>query len=287
QVMFRTGDIGDAGSDDDVYVKLNDNNVTWIDSPADDFERDSLRTYDLLPFGVNKIGDITRLEIGKTGSDGWCLRRAYLWVNDNLLFSNDFGSPCRWLDDSPGKVVNFNSAKLRSDIHWKAYKQPANPPLSIYVGSRSETVLGHSFSTNSYAWGSSGGVTVRGVYPALPLIYPPPNVAHIQILADFEYNMDWAQDPAISFGATIEFGCASGRLYAQVEDVSGGLTTQSWPIDLYRFEDHDYLQHLAQEIASSFNRSFDGGVVYRNSAGQPTCPQLKAETSGALILTQN
>ena len=74
--MFRlaTADIEDAGTDDDVVISLNPINFTWLDSPADDFERGAARRQHLIivrvaeaalsVVGVTLARQLKRVELG-------------------------------------------------------------------------------------------------------------------------------------------------------------------------------------------------------------------------------
>ncbi|CAN7769534.1 hypothetical protein LJR290_007451 [Variovorax sp. LjRoot290] len=133
QIRITTADVEDAGTDDSVLVSLNEGNETWLDYGAvqnlatattpstlwggDDFERNSVYTYDLLLDGVSTAGDIKWLVLSKTGSDGLCVKSIELLINghDTPAFSKDFGR-CVSLDNegSHERSIGIGFEELRS-----------------------------------------------------------------------------------------------------------------------------------------------------------------------------
>jgi hypothetical protein len=74
QITLRTADVEDAGTDDGVVVRLNADNVTWLDYGRDDFPRNNSFTYDLRTSGVSRIHHLRHIDIAKVGGDGLCLK---------------------------------------------------------------------------------------------------------------------------------------------------------------------------------------------------------------------
>src|SRR5688572_12360966 len=99
QVRFLTADVSDAGTDSEVWVQLNDNNKTFLDSGRDDRERGADETYELRLDGVNTLADIDFFKIQKSGDDGWAIRRMFLIVNNVAIFDESFPSSPLWLDN--------------------------------------------------------------------------------------------------------------------------------------------------------------------------------------------
>ena len=95
QVVLQTSDQDDDGSDDDVWVSLgpapaeqqpNPADRYFVDSRFDDFERRSVRAFDVPPsvWGIRTIGDIRNFTIGLRGTDAWCYARIALAVNGDI-----------------------------------------------------------------------------------------------------------------------------------------------------------------------------------------------------------
>src|SRR4026209_834967 len=98
RVYFQTFNTSDGGSDDSVRVELGSSNGTWVDSPFDDWEIGSGRTYDLRLDGISSLSDIDYFRISKPGSGGWCIGRIRLLINGVALYDEQFPVGL-WLDN--------------------------------------------------------------------------------------------------------------------------------------------------------------------------------------------
>lgn len=82
QIRLKTGTGSNHGTNDDVYVSLNlAGNKTWVDYARNDFERGDSYLYDLVLEHVVGLGDIQWVEIGKDGTDGWCIKEVELRID--------------------------------------------------------------------------------------------------------------------------------------------------------------------------------------------------------------
>lgn len=101
EVRLETANIEDAGTDDHVYVSLNKSNSTLLDYPRNDFDRGSSNRYHLSNNGIREINDLHSIAIYKNGSDGWCISKVELIINEWSAFSEVY-EPCIWLDNDNG-----------------------------------------------------------------------------------------------------------------------------------------------------------------------------------------
>jgi hypothetical protein len=99
-LRVKTADVLWAGTDDDVTLRLVGRN--WkIDSDANDFERNSTRTYHLDPKTGIRVSDLATITIRKSPdgfAGGWKLGGLRLTVNDNHIYNN--ASINQWLEDN-------------------------------------------------------------------------------------------------------------------------------------------------------------------------------------------
>lgn len=176
QVRLITGDVGDAQTDDPVFVSLGTSHVTWLDSPANDWERASSRTYDLTLDKVTDVASITQLRVGKASpihagpttiySNAWCLARVVLLLNGRPVFDQPVPrlaatDRCRWLKgESP--FFTWTNAQLRSDKLWKVASMPAMGGLITNADLVSQVVasVGQKLHTEPDLRWSTPGVTV-------------------------------------------------------------------------------------------------------------------------------
>ena len=100
KLTVKTADVLWAGTDDDVTLKLAGR--SWdIDSDANDFERNSNRSYDLDPRTGLEISDIHTITIKKSPdgfAGGWKLKGLKLYVNNSVIYDNQ--SINKWLEDN-------------------------------------------------------------------------------------------------------------------------------------------------------------------------------------------
>ncbi|MCR8547867.1 hypothetical protein M4578_08510 [Salipiger sp. P9] len=128
QIGFKTADVANAGTDDDIAVLLNSRavieprgNSTWVDYSRNDFERDDRFTYDLNFADLRRISDITQIFVEKSGSDDWCVEQVTLTVNGIDYFQKTYDDQpdgCHWLraDTQNRLVVPYDD--LRGHPSW-------------------------------------------------------------------------------------------------------------------------------------------------------------------------
>lgn len=118
QLRVETCDVKHAGTDDGVYVTLrNGGPKYYLDYGGDDRERGDVEYYDVVYSGISTVRDIQQLTIGKTGSDGWCIKNAQLLINNSTspVFTYAWSSGL-WLDNDNGhsRTKTFSSSQLRN-----------------------------------------------------------------------------------------------------------------------------------------------------------------------------
>lgn len=129
RVEVKTSNASYAGTDDDVFVRINGGERYKLDKPAyDDFERGDRDTYSIPIDAITaapRLGDIRYLQIEKSRdglAGGWKLGGVKLFGNDRLLYSK--AAIETWLEDShrtwraPG-FTGFNPSGQRLPV-WVA-----------------------------------------------------------------------------------------------------------------------------------------------------------------------
>ena len=116
QIKLFTADVHDAKTDDPVHVIINQTTKTVLDYPQDDFERNKSYTYDLLLDGISTYGDIGQIVIAKDGTNGWCLDRWELYINEKIVFSHNYEG-CLWIDPWSNDAY-FSYTRLRANTLW-------------------------------------------------------------------------------------------------------------------------------------------------------------------------
>ena len=209
QIRLVTSGISNADTDDRVSVSLSPNNRTYIDYARDDLERRDDFTYDLLLTNINTISDITRLEIHKEGTDGWCLHEVELFVNSASTFRQVLD--CRWLDGDDGHrpTLTFN----RRDFNFlNAQLLLPGRTLSFSgsgVNSLIESAVGHNIASNSYYWRGGRSVSISKV-----------DDTTIRVGLPLKVEIDNATDPNVTINYDVRFSCDNdGRILATVSRI--------------------------------------------------------------------
>jgi len=100
-ISVLTADASWAGTNDDVYLRINPRQRFLLDKPLyDDFERGDVDTYSINPPEGLRVRDIEFLQIEKSpdgASGGWKLCGIQVHVNGRLLYNNQGIN--RWLED--------------------------------------------------------------------------------------------------------------------------------------------------------------------------------------------
>jgi len=220
QVRIDTGDVSDAGTDDPVYVSLNGSNLTWLDSPTEDWNRGSSRTYDLMLDGVSNIASLNQLRVGKAApvtvagvtinADAWCLARVSLLVNNVLIFDQPLPrvvatDQCRWLKGSYPSFT-WSSAEIRANKQWIASATPPVPVLITKAALRSQAIaaVGQQLHADPrMRWSSSPyipGVTVTRV---------DDHAVHVDL--DLFARVPWFSDVPVDIDFDLRFACVVPR----------------------------------------------------------------------------
>lgn len=208
QLHIITADLQDAKTDDHIAVSLAPGNLTYLDTPIDDFERGVQTTYDLAMSGISKLSDIKYIRFYKSGSNGWCLRYLVFHVNGKQIFDYNPGRSGWWLD--PGENSNWQSVpafelpsnQLRSHALWRAYKQPDYPYSISYreLTTRVYAAYGQLCSKRTWKWGSDGRVFLAGkeLVSKLPRMFigdPLDSPDEVRVVVSLEEVKDnWANN---------------------------------------------------------------------------------------------
>jgi hypothetical protein len=134
EIRIRVANVDSAGTDDGVTVRLSADNSTHIDSPIDDFQRNSNVTYGLIAQDL-AFADIDRLEISVNGDDHLCISEIELDINrqppgvsvpqdyNYVAFQKTYGDAnCVWVynsqDTTNGRSLSFSFDDLRAYPGW-------------------------------------------------------------------------------------------------------------------------------------------------------------------------
>jgi len=244
QLSLKVCDYNDAGTDNKVLASLNDANYTVMDSPVNDFERASERTYDLLLIGVVKLSDIKYLKIYKGGSDGVCLSELSVYVNEHLIYTRTFSASNQWLDDEyysyDARTLLIPGTTLRNHTAWQGWSAGFRT-LTVSadeIRSRMGTAVGTGMydfnivSIHSLSWRSDMGFERRDT-----------TGIKVSFWVDFKcidtlLGDGGCGDTAVLYWAHLRLSCSGGTIVATRENDGGlvydGVNSASGELDAVR-----------------------------------------------------
>jgi PLAT/LH2 domain-containing protein len=210
QMRITTGNVSDAGTDDDVSVSVTGptsatGGRTWVDHGRDDFERADTHDYDLVLAGVDELGDIESVAIEQQGDDDWCLQRFSLLVDGVVAYSQNYAT-CVWIGaDSSRTSVSVPHAGLRAAASWTTFQAPVPPfevgPSTITarmviprveLEQRIEGFVGHSIHGTDAYWGELHGRAVEATRRIDRIVDVDLDLAgDVPVLADPEVDVDF------------------------------------------------------------------------------------------------
>lgn len=236
QIRLTVCDEREADTDarsQDVTVRLNRRNTTTLNRGGPDFERGSVRTYDLNLTGVRKFEDIDYLQIYKTGRNSVCFSDVRLLLNQKTVFSYPSADPAApwiewvrgstdiWLDDRQGRelVHSFARSRLESNRIWDSYS--FNPltdiPRQIWeseIESRIEALTATFFHRGGFGIPVRWGSGERSVEVTRRL-----SRNSMRVEMDLRAKVPVIKDPRIDVDFDLAFSCTNDTLSIRPENV--------------------------------------------------------------------
>ena len=229
QLKVTTDGRKDADTDDKVYIHLagNSSKRFYLDKGGDDRERNRTDVYDIVNVGINKISDIRFLKLAKQGTDGWCIKKIELLVNNvSTPIYRKYYSNCKWIDGNDGHPSSLYIAgsQLRQYSGWKYTNQNQGkiwlPPLGNLPGSMFENIVESLFGHMRHVqddlkgvyWGKKYGsrwVEATGKSGANPTL-------HLDL--DLAKDVNNFFDPEVDVDFDLVFSCANGRITLELKN---------------------------------------------------------------------
>lgn len=236
QLEVEVCNANDAGTDDHVFVELSSQpgRHYFLDSAADDFERSSVRRYDISPskVGVSTVRDLQRITIGRMNfnqsgvispsyaHDALCIRRVALYLNQvratagsNPIPIFNYTLPTQaWLS-SPNQTVNITGATMRSQLNFSTARVPSVGGLvsSLAFDELEEMITGatgHILATRSGHFGDLHGRAVEVTM-----------LSGDRVAVDLDLEGDTIDGPEVDVDFDIHFVCAGvNTLLFQIEN---------------------------------------------------------------------
>jgi hypothetical protein len=237
QLRIFTCNKEDAGTDDGVYVQMNEGDKRfYLNRSKDDFRQGSGDTYDVWSEKIKRIKDIKFLKIGLRGDDGVCIAKIELSLNDNAspVFSKSF-SGGKSIDNSQSFTIPGN--ELRNHSGWAltpAHRNLVNPPRKIsksWILSLVECSIGNQVNhISGFSWGSKvkwGPNTLFG--PGVEMKFINNRTLHFDL--DLQRKLR-GPNPEADIDFDLVFSCNNGVIKTEIKNVKFGT---NWTGELQKF----------------------------------------------------
>jgi hypothetical protein len=206
QLRLRVANVANAGTDDPLEVRLQSpswlvptvtnwrpaGNSTWVDSTANDFERNSNRVYDLMLNNVSELSDVTQITLAKPGSDSLCVAALELLSNGQLAYAHTYGdtaSTCAPVGGSTVLSVDF--AELRSSAPWLAMGEVT---FSGFDGASLRSIIQAQFGHALHGAGelrNGGTITTTRANEGRLNVFVPIRVYDAPVLGDVDSDVSF------------------------------------------------------------------------------------------------
>lgn len=286
QIGLFTANVDDAGTDDYLNIALNDWNGTWLNYGRDDFERSSAVAYDLSTENILTLNDIRYLRISKPGDDDWCVAQLWLYVNDTIIYTQNFRTEDAaglWLNESDPPESHshtIDELTLRDSSRWRNYFSPPALENGVFrltrneIESRIESWVGDAIHDDGYRfWG-------HFYEPRWVEAWNQDGVLHVDL--DLAGDEGWDDDPDIDVDFDLSFTYVNGRISISTENVvenpEDDFNIPIPPVDLR------VLNPLFQSLRIEINCPVLSSIA--PSKTRPSfwaAPEVRVETNGDVI----
>ena len=219
QLKVKTNTIKNANTDSPVWVQLNPkDDIYYLNNPGNDREKGKTNTYDILSSSISTIGDISQIELGISGNDGWNFTEIALVVNGRTIYNKKFSKSGKWIDlrsKKHPKAYHIGKKTLRKSKNWKynryterIYRTPNTIPLSTMISYVESSVGNSLFSFKKISWGKKYGkdyVEARRI-----------NSNTLRFDLDLEYRVKGLPNLEIDVDFDLRFTCQNGVIVTKV-----------------------------------------------------------------------
>lgn len=222
QLKLTTGVGASASTDETPYVQFNDDDKRfYLYRPIDNFEEGLTDTYDILTSAISKIKDIKYIRFGLTGTDGWCVKKVQLLLNNNPVpvFIKEYPSHGNCIDNRgsfviPGSELRQCTSWAYDAQHRNLWQSPAVISKDI-IKSMVEGAIGNQLNyTSGFAWGDKSGIDTRWG-DAVELKKTGNQTLHFDL--DLQRTL-YGPNPEVDVDFDLVFGCVAGKVVTSIQN---------------------------------------------------------------------
>jgi hypothetical protein len=234
QLRVTTGRGNGAGTDDRVYVQLNDSaHRFFLAKGIDNFKEGSTVTYDIISGKIKRIGDIEMIKFGVEGGDGVCFKKVELFINNcaSPVYSTDNGITSErgvCFDSNSDEQRNYTipGVKLRTGREWNYAgnrKDMWRPPVKItkaWIVDLVEAAIGNQMihDGGDLRWGTVGGFMENKTLYGAAVEASFKNSHTLSFDLDLERDLS-GPNPEADIDFEVDFRCENGIIVIEAQNI--------------------------------------------------------------------
>jgi hypothetical protein len=232
QLRLTTGTENDAGTDDPVYVQMNNGDSKfYLAKGIDNFQQGKTVLYDVLSKNIKKIKHFDFLRIGVSGADGVCLKTIELLVNNcgTPIYSRSFaGTTGACIDNASSSLsptIEISASQLRASSGWNyegMRSEMWRPALRIskdWIVSAVEAAIGNQLfqEASDLQWGTVGGTGGNTTLWEGAVETKKVNGHTLHFDLDLEADVT-GPNPEVDVDFDLDFRCERGKILFEVRN---------------------------------------------------------------------
>lgn len=231
RIQLRITTSGNNGTDDAVWVELNETAHKFYLAKVDNFKPGSILTYDVIDADIKKLKDIRYIKFGVKGDDGPCFRKVELLINNSsplyatpLVTTNGTCFDNNNSNVSPNLIITYN--QLRNHGNWnyngtrKDIWRPATKITKEWITSLIEASIGNQMIQQGSAlkWGSHGGTLENNTLFGEGVEVALKNDHTLKVDLDLERDIT-GPNPEADIKFELDFRCKDGTINMETQNV--------------------------------------------------------------------
>jgi hypothetical protein len=231
RIQLRITTSANNGTDDAVWVELNEAAHKFYLAKMDNFNPGSVLTYDVIDADIKKLKDIRYIKFGVKGDDGPCFRKIELLVNNSspiyatqIVTTNGTCFDNNNSKVSPNLIISYN--QLRNHPNWnynatrKEIWRPSTKISQEWLTSLIEASIGNQMILQGSVlkWGSHGGTLENNTLFGEGVEVEFKNDHTLKVDLDLERDIT-GPNPEADIKFELDFRCKDGIISMETQNV--------------------------------------------------------------------
>jgi hypothetical protein len=245
EIKLVTGRGSGAGTDDPVYVQLNNEDQHfYLVKGKDNFTEGGSDTYEFISKKIIYVKDIQFIKFGVGGEDGVCITKIELFINNSLVFNKTFpGTTGQCVDVTASSLLpayEIPGEELRRHGSWKYKSSDGKERIPPHIASKDwlllliEASIGNRLyqEGGKFQWGTESFVIGFGTLwgKAVEAEY---SIYGSLLKVDLDLEMDHrGKNQEVDVDFNLRFKCNNGMVEITVDGIEAYcLLERGQPLD--------------------------------------------------------